>query len=106
MERPLPISEVAARFEVKAYVLRYWETEFEQLRPGKNKAGHRIYRAKDLAVLERIVYLLRKKKYTIEGARQVMADEENEEIPVANLKQRAAMRELRGFLTNLLRTME
>lgn len=64
------ISEVSKMTSLKPYVLRYWETEFEQLKPSKNRAGNRIYRAQDIRVINLIKKLLYLDKYTIEGARQ------------------------------------
>ena len=63
------ISEVSKLTELKAYVLRYWETEFVQLKPSKNRAGNRTYRQKDIDFILKIKNLLYKEKYTIEGAR-------------------------------------
>jgi len=67
------ISEVSKITEVEQYVLRYWETEFEQLKPQKNRAGNRIYTNKDIQTILLIKNLLREKKYTIEGAKNIMA---------------------------------
>ncbi len=53
-------------------MLRYWETEFEQLRPQKNRAGNRIYTEKDIDIIKLIKRLTREDRYTIEGARQVL----------------------------------
>jgi DNA-binding transcriptional MerR regulator len=66
------ISEVSRIADEEQYVLRYWETEFEQLRPQKNRAGNRIYTDKDISVIRSIKRLLREKRYTIEGAKEVM----------------------------------
>ena len=52
------------------YVLRYWETEFEQLRPQKNRAGNRIYNEKDVDIIRAIQTLLRTKRFTIDGAKE------------------------------------
>lgn len=68
------ISEVSKITEVEQYVLRFWETEFEQLKPQKNRAGNRIYTNKDIELIMFIKTLLREQKYTIEGAKQVLAD--------------------------------
>jgi DNA-binding transcriptional MerR regulator len=82
------ISEVSKITDVEQYVLRYWETEFEQLKPQKNRAGNRIYTNKDINLIMQIKNLLREKKYTIEGARNILNDGkvdekqvEEEEIP-------------------------
>ena len=66
------ISEVSEITRLKKYVLRYWETEFAQLRPPKNRAGNRTYRQKDIDVVHKIKELLYKNKFTIEGARKQM----------------------------------
>lgn len=66
------ISEVSKMTEVEQYVLRYWETEFEPLKPQKNRAGNRIYSNKDIQLILYIKDLLRKKKYTIEGAKKIL----------------------------------
>ena len=60
------ISEVSKITDIEQYVLRYWETEFEQLNPQKNRAGNRIYTNKDIRLILYIKELLREKKYTIE----------------------------------------
>lgn len=66
------IGEVAELTGLKAYVLRYWETEFKQLSPPKNRAGNRTYRQKDIDTILEIKDLLYKKKFTIDGARHVL----------------------------------
>ena len=64
------IGEVAKLVGVKPYVLRYWETEFSILRPGKTRARHRLYRRKDVETLLEIRRLLYAERYTIEGAKR------------------------------------
>ncbi len=66
------ISEVSKITDLEQYVLRYWETEFEQLKPAKNRAGNRIYTNKDIKLILYIKKLLRDERYTIEGAKQVL----------------------------------
>ncbi len=68
------ISEVSKLTDVEQYILRYWETEFEQLRPQKNRAGNRIYTNKDISIILKIKSLLREKKYTIEGAKKILKE--------------------------------
>lgn len=68
------ISEVSKLTEIEQYVLRYWETEFDQLKPQKNRAGNRIYTNKDIQLILHIKELLREKKYTIEGAKKILED--------------------------------
>lgn len=66
------IGEVSEILDVKKYVLRYWEQEFSSLSPSKNSAGNRVYKDKDIALLKLIKYLLYEKKYTIEGADELV----------------------------------
>ena len=71
------IGEVSKITELKAYVLRYWETEFKQLKPPKNRAGNRTYRQSDIDLIFYIKDLLYTKKFTIEGARHQLATEKD-----------------------------
>jgi DNA-binding transcriptional MerR regulator len=64
------ISEVATMLDVAPSVLRFWESEFDQLRPTKNRRGSRNYTAKDIELLKRIHYLTRDCGYTLDGARE------------------------------------
>jgi len=68
------ISEVSKLTNLEQYILRYWETEFEQLAPSKNRAGNRIYTNKDIKLILEIKTLLRGEKYTIEGAKKILLD--------------------------------
>ena len=69
------IGDVARLCEVPAYVLRFWETEFPQLKPTKGGTGQRLYRKRDVEMALRIKSLLYDQRYTIPGARQVFKDE-------------------------------
>ena len=71
------IGEVSKIMNLKAYVLRYWETEFKQLNPPKNRAGNRTYRQSDIDLILYIKDLLYTKKFTIEGARHQLATEKD-----------------------------
>ena len=64
------IGEVSKMTDLKQYVLRYWETEFKQLKPPKNRSGNRTYRHKDIDTIFAIKTLLYNKKFTIDGARK------------------------------------
>lgn len=69
------IGDVARLCEVPAYVLRFWETEFPQLKPNKGGTGQRLYRKRDVEMALRIKSLLYDQGYTIPGARQVFKNE-------------------------------
>ena len=64
------ISEAARIIGVKAYVLRFWETQFPVLRPSHTQSKHRVYRQKDIEMLQQIKQLLHGERFTIEGAKK------------------------------------
>ncbi len=76
------ISEVSELLDVKQHVLRYWETQFPNLRPKKNRAGNRMYRPKDIDTLRAIKELLYDRRYTIAGAKRRLA-RPNDPLPEA-----------------------
>ena len=68
------IGEVSRLTDTKAFVLRYWETEFPMLQPVKTPAGHRLYRREDVEMVLRIKRLLYDEGFTIAGARRHLRD--------------------------------
>ena len=66
------IGEVAEMFDVAASLIRFWETEFEQLSPKKNKKGNRQYTKQDIETLRTIYHLVKERGYTIQGAKDVL----------------------------------
>jgi len=69
------IGDVARLCHVAPYVLRFWETEFPQLKPNKGGTGQRLYRKKDVEIALRVKSLLYDHGYTIPGARQILQTE-------------------------------
>jgi DNA-binding transcriptional MerR regulator len=69
------IGEVARLLDLPTYVLRFWETEFPQLKPNKGGTGQRLYRRRDVELALRIRGLLYDEGYTIPGARQFLKSE-------------------------------
>lgn len=69
------IGEVAQLCRLPAYVLRFWETEFPQLKPTKSSTGQRMYRRRDVEHVVRIKQLLYSEGYTIAGAREHLKQE-------------------------------
>ncbi|PKL82844.1 MAG: MerR family transcriptional regulator [Ignavibacteriae bacterium HGW-Ignavibacteriae-3] len=113
------ISEVSKLTSLEQYILRYWETEFEQLKPGKNRAGNRIYTNKDIKLILQIKRLLREEKYTIEGAKKILSDlpletnsgggtEQNTDAVknVSNRSVKKDLEEIKSFLLYLNSTLE
>jgi len=68
------IGEVARLSALPAYVLRFWESEFPQLKPNKGGTGQRLYRKRDVEVVMEIKHLLYEQKFTISGARRILAE--------------------------------
>ncbi len=114
------ISEVSKITGLEQYVLRYWETEFPELKPAKNRAGNRIYTNKDIKLIMHIRQLLRDEKYTIEGAKQVMKEFEpepdgGEQLELLNVppkkkiqdeETRKDLLEMKEFMEELLTKLE
>ncbi len=73
------IGEVSEITDIKPYVLRFWESEFKQLNPPKNRAGNRTYRQKDIDLILEIKSLLYDRKFTIKGAQEVLTSPKNVE---------------------------
>ena len=69
------IGDVARLCAVEPYVLRFWESEFPQLKPNKSGTGQRLYRKRDVEMALRVKRLLYEEGYTIAGARQVVQTE-------------------------------
>lgn len=74
------ITEVSKLLGEEQHVLRYWEREFSQLKPQKNRAGNRVYTAKDLVILKVIRKLLREERYTVAGAKEYLRQHNVEEM--------------------------
>ena len=115
------ISEVSKITDLEQYVLRYWESEFEQLKPAKNRAGNRIYTNRDIKLILYIKKLLRDERYTIEGAKQVLKaytpevdngeqleliDAPKPKLKIKDEQLRADVLDVRGFLEELLRKLD
>jgi DNA-binding transcriptional MerR regulator len=73
------IGEVAKLTGVKAYVLRFWETEFKMMAPPKSRSKQRMYRRRDIETILKIKHLLYDRKFTIKGARRYLLDAAREE---------------------------
>lgn len=73
-KRYFKIGEVCEIAGLKAHVLRYWESEFKELKPPKGKSQHRLYRKQDIETVLRIKELLYEKRFTIAGAQQALKE--------------------------------
>jgi DNA-binding transcriptional MerR regulator len=79
------IGEVSKLCAVPAYVLRFWESEFPQLKPHKGGTGQRLYRRRDVEMALHIKTLLYEEGYTIPGARQALKTEQRQKEPQLSL---------------------
>ena len=105
------ISEVSKITGLKAYVLRFWEMEFQDLRPAKNRAGNRIYQVSDIRLVFLIKKLLYQEKYTIEGARQRLLEMKKKkdgqlQLPLADYQGDDLIEQLKTGLKELLEILE
>jgi DNA-binding transcriptional MerR regulator len=93
------ISEVSEWFHVNASLIRFWESEFDILKPRKNRKGDRLFRPEDIKNLRVIYYLLRQQKYSIEGAKQFLKDNKQKAELQTQLVE--ALTKFRSFLLEL-----
>lgn len=94
-----PIGEVAVWFNVNTSLIRYWEKEFKQLQPRKTRKGDRLFRAQDVELLKQIFYLLREKKYSIDGAKTYLKN--NKKKAEKDLALLNSLNNIKGFLVAL-----
>lgn len=92
------MNEVAAMFRVNHSLLRYWANEFDILQPRKNRKGDRHFRPEDIKSLQLIHYLLRQKKYTLDGAKDYLKNRNK-----AEQKHKAvlALEKIKSFLLEI-----
>jgi DNA-binding transcriptional MerR regulator len=103
------IGEVCEMAGLKPHVLRYWETQFKELSPSKNRAGNRVYRAREIKLIELVKHLLYEEKYTIDGARrrlEKLREEGELEQVASHALDRQALRRVRERIDELLDILE
>jgi DNA-binding transcriptional MerR regulator len=92
------IGIVANMFKVNQSLLRYWENEFDILKPRKNGKGDRLFRPEDIKNLKLIYHLLRERKYTLEGAKDFLKQNKRADEKFALIE---SLKKLKGFLHEL-----
>lgn len=93
------IGEVSDKLGLTASLIRYWETEFRDIQPKKNKKGNRVYTPKDIQTLETIKFLLKTKKYTIKGAQEMMKEGVEKVLKEKQIQE--TLLKIRGFLLEI-----
>lgn len=92
--------------ELKQYVLRYWENEFDLLKPSKNRSGNRIYTKDDVDNIFLIKKLLYEEKYTIEGAKKKLAEEGMLEEARSGMGIQDMIQDIRSNIKNMIKELE
>ena len=93
------ISEVAKRYDVNVSLIRFWEKEFDILKPKKNKKGNRLFRKQDIDNLDIIFHLVKERGFTLAGAKKKL--KENKKDTVDHLAIVKKLKEIKSFLVNL-----
>ena len=97
------IGEVANLINVNVSVIRFWDKEFEVLKPKKNKKGNRLFTKSDLENVKLIHYLLKIKGYTVKGAKKAIKSNKNH--IKENLILKDKLNEIRDFLTSIKQSL-
>ena len=92
------ISAVAEMFKVNQSLIRFWENEFDILKPKKNGKGDRLFRPEDIKNLKLIYHLLRERKYTIEGAKEFLKKNKKVDEKYTMIE---SLKKIKGFLNEL-----
>ncbi len=104
------IGDVCKLCSIQPHVLRYWETEFTLLSPAKNRAGQRIYRERDLQLVQAIQQLLYKEGYTISGANKKLLDDGKSDLPLfkqpLKVDQAQALSDIQKELEEILKILD
>lgn len=101
------ISEVAQIAKVKPFVLRFWEKEFPNLRPKKNRAGNRVYQLKDIELVNQIKTLLYEQGFTIPGARAKLKENKHSDGSASSKTQlKSIISEIKKELQEILSLLQ
>lgn len=98
------IGEVCEMLDLKPYILRYWETQFPELSPTKNRAGNRVYQSREIELIALIRRLVHEERYTLEGARRridEIRDEGRGDTDAARALERTVLRTMKQELEAL-----
>lgn len=93
------IGEVAKEFNVNVSLIRFWEKEFDILKPKKNKKGNRMFTQTDLENIRIIHHLVKERGFTLEGARKKMND--NKEDTINSVEIISRLKDIKRFLLDL-----
>jgi len=94
------ITEVADLFKVNASLIRFWEKEFDFLKPRKTAKGNRTYTKKDIENIRLVYHLVKEKGFTLQGAKEKLKQKPAQEIN-KNLEAIESLNKLKSFLVGL-----
>lgn len=94
-----PIGEVAKMFNVNSSLIRFWEKEFDIIKPQKNKKGNRMFTQEDVNNFHIIFHLVKERGFTLQGAREKLRN--NKDEAAANMEMIRSLTRLKEFLLNL-----
>lgn len=92
------IGSVSDMFKVNQSLIRFWENEFDILKPRKNGKGDRLFRPEDVKNIKLIYHLLRERKYTMEGAKDFLKQSKKADEKFVMIE---SLKKLKGFLNEL-----
>jgi len=95
------ISEVSELFDLNASTLRFWEKEFEVLKPTKNKKGNRLFTKKDIEHIASIVDLVKQKGYTIQGAKDQLKNKSPKSVAGSHAEVIGKLKDIKAKLIEL-----
>ena len=93
------IGEVAKMFDVNTSLVRFWEKEFDILKPKKNAKGNRLFTRKDVDNLKVIYHLVKERGFTLDGAKKKLRENKGDTIQNEEIVER--LKDIRGFLVEL-----
>jgi len=93
------IGEVARKFNVNTSLIRFWEKQFDIIKPKKNKKGNRLFTQADIDNFHIIYHLVKERGFTLEGAQRKLKD--NKDDTVNNIEIVKSLEKVRGFLVEL-----
>jgi DNA-binding transcriptional MerR regulator len=97
------IGEVSKMFEVNASLIRFWEKEFDIIKPKKNKKGNRLFTKRDVENLRIIYHLVKERGYTLQGAKDKLKD--NKEDVAENVEMVKKLENIKSFLQELKKSL-
>jgi len=98
------IGEVAAKFGVATSLIRFWETEFETIKPTKNQRGIRVYTKEDIEDISIVYHYVKEKGYTLQGAKELLKMNKNKTLE--KIEAVKSLEKVRDFLYELKKSFD